>query len=161
MDLLRLSGLPVGADQVEFEGQMDSFALEQFDMDGMVGLALAQSSELAEVAALVAEQQRTLGQLRYEYIPDLRLTGGYQDETGKVGADLVNQTDTWAVDIFGQPKAADIKQGRTDSLGLFRDEVNLGGPDPGWFAGVQLRIPLYEGRSQKGKKSRQKLPSTA
>jgi outer membrane protein len=152
MDLLRLIGLPVGADQVEFEGQSDSFGLDHFDMDGMIRLALAQNSEVALAEALVAEQHRALDQLRYEYVPDLRLTTGYQDENGKVGADLTNQDDTWGLDIVGQPKAADIKQGRTDSLGLFGDEVALGGPDPGWFAGIQLRMPIFEGNSREGRR---------
>jgi outer membrane protein TolC len=152
MDLLRLIGLPVGAAQVEFAGRTDRFGLGDFDMGGMIRLALAQSSQVALAQALVAEGNRTLEQLRFEYTPDVRVTGGYQDENGKVGADLQNQDDTWGLDVFGEPKAADIKDGRTDSLGLFGDEVTVGGPDPGWFAGAQLRIPLYEGGSREGKK---------
>ena len=152
MDLLRLIGLPVGADQVEFDGQMDSFGLSDFDMDGMIRLALSQSSEVALAEAVVAEQQRALEQLRYEYVPDLRFTTGYQDENAKVGADLINQDDTWGLDIVGQPKAPGSKEDRTQNLGLFSNEITLGGPDPGWFAGTQLRIPFWEGDARKGRK---------
>lgn len=156
MELLRLIGLPVGADQVEFDGQMDSFGLGDFEMDGMIRLALAQSSQVALAEAIVAEQQRLLDQLRYEYVPDLRISGGYQDKNSKVGADLINQDDTWGLDIFGQPKVPGLKEERTQSLGIFGNELTLGGPDPGWFAGLQLRIPIWEGDSRKGRQIKAK-----
>lgn len=35
---------------------------------------------------------------------------------------------------------------------MFGDEVSLGGPDPGWFAGMQLRIPIADGNLRKGEK---------
>ena len=151
MELLRLIGLPVGADQVEFDGQMDSFGLGDFDMDEMIRLALAQNSQLALAEAIVAEQQRFLDQLRFEYIPDLRISTGYQDKDGKVGADLINQNDNWGLDIFGQPKVPGLKEERSQNLGLFGNEITLGGPDPGWFAGLQLRIPITEGGARKGR----------
>jgi outer membrane protein TolC len=151
MDLLRAIGLPVGADQVEFEGQMDRFGLDDFDMDGMILLALAQSSDVALAEALLAEQQRMLDQLRFEYAPDMRFSGGYQTEDGKVGADLINNDDTWGLDISGQPKLPGLKERNTQSL-LFGDQVSLSGPDPGWFAGIQLRIPIIEGRAREGRR---------
>jgi len=151
IDLLRLIGLPVGANQVEFEGQIDNFALDGFDMDGMILLALAQSSQVALAEAYMAEQQRVLDQLRFEYLPDLRASTGYQDENGTIGADLLNEDDTWGFDIFGQPKMPGQKESRSQSLGIFGDEVTLGGPDPGWYAGLQLRIPITEGGARKGR----------
>ncbi|MFC1604747.1 TolC family protein [Planctomycetota bacterium] len=151
IELLRLIGLPVGADKVEFEGQMDNFALDEFDMDGMILLALSQSSQVALAEAFVAERQRVLDQLRYEYLPDLRASTGYQDENGTIGADLLNEDDTWGFDIFGQPKMPGQKEGRSQSLGIFGDEVTLGGPDPGWYAGLQMRIPITEGGARKGR----------
>jgi len=153
IELLRLIGLPVGANQVEFEGQVDSFALDddEFDMEGMIFLALAQSSQVALFEAIVSEQQRALDQLRYEYLPDLRASTGYQDENGTIGADLLNQDDTWGFDLFGQPKMPGQKEDRSQSLGIYRDEVTLGGPDPGWYAGLQLRIPITEGGARKGR----------
>lgn len=150
MDLLRLIGLPVGADQVEFEGQMDSFGLDTFDTEGMIRLALAQSSEVALVEALVSEQHRTMRQLRYEYLPDLRFSAGYQDKAGKVGADLTNRNDTWGLDVIGQPMIRGANEGQ--GLGLFGNEVTLGGPDPGWFAGVQARLPVFEGKARTGRR---------
>lgn len=156
VDLLRLIGLPVGADKVEFEGQMDRFGLDEFDMDGMIRLALAQSTSVALAEAEVAEQQRVVHQLRYEYTPDLRLNGGYQDENGKVGAELLNEQDTWGLDVFGQPKVPGLKEERTRSLGIYRDEVDVRGPDPGWFAGLQLRIPITEGGQRTGKQIKAK-----
>jgi outer membrane protein TolC len=151
VDLLRLIGLPIGADEVEFEGQMDRFGLDEFDMDGMIRLALAQSTQVALAEAHVAEQQRFVHQLRYEYTPDLRLSGGYQGEDGKVGADLLNEGDTWGLDVFGQPKVPGLKEERTRSLGIYGNEVRVDGPDPGWFAGLQLRIPITEGGERRGK----------
>ena len=153
VELLRLIGLPVGADQVKFEGQTDNFALDEdeFDMDGMILLALAQSSQVALVEAIVTEQQRLLDQLRYEYLPDLRASTGYQDENGTIGADLLNEDDTWGFDIFGQPKVPGLKEGRSQSLGIFGNGATLGGPDPGWYAGLQLRIPITEGGAREGR----------
>jgi len=152
MELLRLVGLPVGADLVEFEGQMDSFGLDGFNMEGMIDLSLAQSSELALAEALVAEGQRTLDQLRYEYIPDLRFKGGYQDKYGKVGTEVANENDTWGLDLFGQPQTPSSETEHGQSLGLYGSEVGLSGPEPGWFAGLQMRIPLFEGRARQGRR---------
>jgi hypothetical protein len=101
--------------------------------------------------AVVAEQGRVLDQLRYEYVPDLRFRSGYQDENGTIGADLLNQDQTWGLDVFGQPKAPGSKESRTQSLGVFGDEMSIGGPDPGWFAGLQLRVPITEGGARKGR----------
>jgi outer membrane protein TolC len=148
MDLLRLIGLPVGADKVDFEGEMDRFGLDTFDIDWAINLALAQSSEVAFAQAIVAEQRRLLNQLRYEYIPDLRFSTGYQDDNGRIGAGLTNESDTWGLDVVGQPQTFDRDKGPT--LGLFGSGRGLSGPDPGWFAGVQLRIPVFEGNSRKG-----------
>jgi outer membrane protein TolC len=152
MDLLRLVGLPVGADAVEFAGEADAFGLNSFDIDAMIGLALAQSSDVALAEALVAERQRTLDQLRYEFLPDVRGTAGYQDENGRMGVDLSNQDDTWGLDVFGQPLLPGQRADRAAGLGLFGTETSLRGPDPGWFGGVQLRIPVYEGRSREGRR---------
>lgn len=152
MDLLRLIGLPVGANAVEFVGREDTFALNGFDIDAMIALALAQSSDVALAEAQVAEQHRTLDQLRYEFLPDLRGTTGYQDENGRVGVDLSNENDTWGLDVFGQPKLPGSKEDRSAELGLFPRETSLAGPDPGWFGGVQLRVPVYEGGSREGRR---------
>ena len=151
MALLRLIGLSVGAETVELEGRMDNFGLDDFDNEEMIRLALAQSSEVALAEAIVAEQGRALDQLRYEYVPDLRLRTGYQDENGTIGADLLNQDQTWGLDVFGQPKVPGSKESRTQSLGVFGSEIGLGGPDPGWFTGLQLRIPITEGGARKGR----------
>jgi len=151
IELLRLIGLPVGADKVAFKGVMDRFALDEFDMDGMILLALAQSSQVALAEALVSEQQRALDQLRFEYMPDLRASTGYQDENGTIGADLFNDDDTWGFDIFGQPKLPGQKASRSQSLGIYGNEVPVGGPDPGWYAGLQLRVPITEGGARKGR----------
>ncbi len=151
-DLLRLIGLPVGADQVELTGQMDTFGLEGFDMDGMIRLALAQSSELALVETLVAEGGRALDQLRYEYVPDLRLTSGFQDEYGRTGAEISNQDDTWGLDVIGQPGVPSGSEKDGGGLGLFSPDFRLGGPDPGWFTGIELRMPVSEGRARTGRR---------
>jgi len=131
---------------------MDRFGLDDFDMDGMVRLALAQSSDVALFEAELAEQQRLLDQLRFEYAPDLRFSGGYQTENGKIGADLVNEDDTWGLDIKGQPKMPGLKERNTRNLGLVGNGIYLNGPDPGWFAGLQLRVPITEGRAREGRR---------
>jgi outer membrane protein TolC len=43
------------------------------------------------------------------------------------------------------------KESRSQSLGIFGDEVTVGGPDPGWYAGLQLRIPITEGGARTGR----------
>ncbi|MHC4311752.1 MAG: TolC family protein [Planctomycetota bacterium] len=155
MDLLRLIGLPVGAEQVSFTAAKDNFALDHFGIDQMVQLALAQSSKAGFAEAVVAEQKRALVQLRYEYIPDLRLNAGYQDENVRFVSELINAGDTWTMDGAGQPKVPGTREERSQNLGLFSEEVTLDGPDPGRFAGLQVRIPLYEGGSRKGRKIRE------
>lgn len=155
MDLLRLIGLPVGAEQVSFTAEKDNFALDDFDIGKMVQLAIAQSSEVGFAEAVVAEQKRALDQLRFEYIPDLRLNAGYQDENIKFGGELTNIDDTWSLDGVGQPKALGTREDRSQNLGLFSEEVILDGPDPGRFAGMQVRIPIYEGGSREGRKVRE------
>jgi outer membrane protein TolC len=116
----------------------------------MVDLALAQSSEVAFAEAVVAEQHRAMELLRYEYVPDLRFTAGYQDDDGKVGVDLVNNDDTWALDSVAQAQTFDKDKGQT--LGLFGSGTSLSGPDPGWFAGIKMRMPIFEGKARKGRK---------
>jgi outer membrane protein TolC len=149
-ELLRLIGLPVGAKRVEFTGTMDRFGLEGFDMEGMIRLALAQDSELAYREAVFAEQGRRLHQLRYDYFPDLQFAGGYQDEAGQVGAEVRNDGNygTWGLDVVGEPRIAESGEGH---LGLFGRGVSLEGPNPGWFAGVQLGIPIAEGGARTGR----------
>jgi outer membrane protein TolC len=152
-ELLRLVGLPVGASQVEFQGRSDDFGLDGFDMEGMIHLALAQNSELAFREALVAEQGRALGQLRYEYLPDLRVRSGYQDEFGRAGAEVRNIDDTWGLDLIGEPGVTGSSENTEwDGLGYFGPGVNLPGPDPGWFGAVQLGIPIAEGRARTGRR---------
>ena len=152
MELLRLIGMPVGADQVRLIGEMDNFGLGEFDLEPMVRLALAQSSDVAMKEAIVAEGARSLDQIRFEYWPDLRFTSGYQDRNGSAGATVSNQNDTWALDVTGQPRLLNSRDDSGRGLGLLGDEVSLGGPDPGWFAGVQVRIPVADGNLRKGEK---------
>ncbi len=152
MELLRLIGMPVSADQVKLVGEMDSFGLGPFDLEPMVRLALAQSSDVALAEAIVAEGARSLDQIRFEYWPDLQFTSGYQDRNGSAGAAISNQNNTWGLDVTGQPRLPNSGDTRGRGLGLFGDEVSLGGPDPGWFAGMQLRIPLADGRVRQGEK---------
>jgi len=152
VELLRLIGLPVGAEQVEFQGEMDRFALDSPDINGMVRLALAQSSQLAEKEAIVAEQRRALDQLRYEYIPDLGLVTGYQDQNTRLGTNLWNQNNTWITDGVGQAREQKSSDGEPEGLGLFDNGVSIGGPDPGWHAGAELRIPIFEGGARQGRR---------
>ena len=151
MELLRLIGLPVGADSVDFTSQSDSFGLDGFDMDGMVALALAQSSQVALAERLVAEQQRVLDQLKYEYFPDVRALAGLENDNGRVGIDLDNDDDTWGLDLYGQPGLGESDSG-LDGLGLFSSESTLSGPDRGWYAGAQVRLPVFEGRAREGRR---------
>lgn len=151
-ELLRLIGLPVGADQVEFTGRLDPFGLGDFDMDAMVRLALAQSSEVALAETLVAEQDRALRQLRYEYIPDLRMVSGYQDEAGRVGASVTNEDETWGLDVLGQPGVRRGTENAPRGVGLFAPDFGQPGPDAGWFAGVEARVPLTDGGARTGRR---------
>jgi hypothetical protein len=116
MDLLRLIGLPVGAEQVSFTAAKDNFALDHFEIDQMVQLALAQSSKAGFAEAVVAEQKRALDQLRYEYIPDLRLNTGYQDENVRFVSELINAGDTWTMDGAGQPKVPGTREERSQRI---------------------------------------------
>jgi len=151
MELLRLIGLCVGADAVQFIGKPDSFGLNGFDMDAMVALSLSQSSQIALAEVLVSEQKRVLDQLKYEYFPDVRIMAGYQDRNGRVGIDLGNQNDTWGMDLYGQGGLVEEHQ-HLDGIGLFGAEERLAGPERGSFTGVQMRIPVFEGRARQGRR---------
>jgi outer membrane protein TolC len=91
MGLLRLIGLPVSADHVTLVGEIDNFGLGQFDMEPLIQLALAQDSGVAMAEAIVEEGRRSLDQIRVEYWPDLRFTGGYQDQNGSVGSGTIQR----------------------------------------------------------------------
>lgn len=151
MELLRLIGLPVGADAVRFAGLPDSFGLNGFDMEAMVALSLSQSSQVALAEVLMSEQQRVLDQLKYEYLPDVRMVAGYQDRNGRVGIDLGNENDTWGLDLYGQGGQTE-NRGHVDGIGLFGPENTLSGPGRGSFAGVQMRVPVFEGRARQGRR---------
>ena len=150
MELLRLIGLPVGADKVEFLGQADRFGLEGYDGESMVALALSQSSDVALAEAVLSEQKRLVDQHKFEYLPDLRAKTGYQDRHGRVGADLSNEQGTWGLDVLGQPGIVRSNQD-VDGLGLFSQEAQLDGPNRGWFAGVQVRFPVMRGGARRGR----------
>jgi len=85
----------------------------------------------------------------------LRARTGYQDESGTIGADFLNEDDTWGLDVFGQPKVPDLNEGQSN-LGIFGNGGALGGPDPGWYAGLQLRIPIIEGGARTGRQIRER-----
>jgi len=156
MNLLHLIGEPVGADTVTFQGQSDQFALESFDMDAMIALALVQSTQVSLAQVLVTEQARVLDQLKYEYFPDLRMTAGYQNADTRLGMALRNQDDTWGLDAVGQAGLSESRRDM-DGLGYFARETTLDGPDAGWHAGVQARIPVFEGRAREGRRIQNKL----
>jgi len=155
MSLMHLIGLPVGADTVTFQGESDAFGLETFDMDQMISLALAQSTQVCLAELLVTEQSRVLDQLKYEYIPDLRMTAGYQNANSRMGLVLNNQEDTWGLDAVGQGGLSESRRDM-DGLGYFSQETTVGGPDAGWHAGLQARIPVFEGRAREGRRIQNK-----
>ncbi|MCF7975501.1 MAG: TolC family protein [Phycisphaerae bacterium] len=155
MDLMHLIGLPVGADQVTFQGESDPFGLETFDMDLMISLALAQSTQVCLAELLVTEQSRVLDQLKYEYFPDLRMTAGYQNANSRMGLALNNQNDTWGLDAVGQGGLAESRRDM-DGLGYFSQETTVAGPGEGWHAGLQARIPVFEGRARQGRRIQNK-----
>jgi outer membrane protein TolC len=68
-----------------------------------------------------------------------------------VGAAISNENYTWGLDVAGVPRVPSSESKSGQRLGRFGDEVALGGPDPGWFTGLQLRIPVFEGYARKGR----------
>ena len=91
-----------------------------------------------------------MDQHRFEYLPDLRAKTGYQDRHGRVGTELSNEQGTWGLDVLGQPGIVPSNQD-LDGLGLFSQEVELDGPNRGWFAGVQVRFPVMRGGARRGR----------
>ncbi len=155
MTLMHLVGLPVGADTVTLQGESDAFGLETFDMNVMISLALAQSTQVCLAELLVSEQSRVLDQLKYEYFPDLRMTAGYQNANARMGLALNNQNDTWGLDAVGQGGLSESRRDM-DGLGTFSQETTVGGPNAGWNAGIQARIPVFEGRARQGRRIQNK-----
>lgn len=151
-DLLRLVGLPLRGEAVTCEGDLDTFALEGLDEAWALDVALAQSPAVAFFEARVADQKRRVDDVQNEYLPDLRLSVGYQQRNMRVSTDLSNEGDTWALDVLGQPQVSEEQVTLPlDSVGVY-----LPGPDPGAFAGVQLRIPIFEGNARTGRRIRER-----
>jgi outer membrane protein TolC len=65
------------------------------------------------------------------------------------GAELSNEDDTWGLDTTTAGWLPNSHDRRRGGLGLFGDA--LGNPDPGWFAGLQMRVPVTDGGARTGR----------
>jgi len=140
MELLRLVGRPIGTD-VQIEGQADTFSLSQ---DEAVALALRNDVQIALREEQLAEQRRVVGEISWEYSPDISLRAGVEDGRRSAGMTVDRQNKTWGVDM-----TSDFEVVEDEDLGERREDTQ-------WFTHVEASIPILAGGSRLGREALEK-----
>ncbi len=145
IELLRLVGLPVALADIQLDG---TFADFEPGVDSAVHLALLRSTRVAQSRAAVWEQHRMARQIWWENAPDIALRAGYGDTLGESGVTL-DRTDDGTYGLGG------FAERRLDNPDFVDTGVFPGIEDPGWFAKLELDVPIFDGLESKGKKIRE------
>ncbi len=166
-DLLQLIGEPMDR-AYRFIGQID---IRVVPLDSGIRIALANSPEIARQEEELREQARVLGEIKWEYFPDISFDVAYESRDERAGLQLVNENDTWALDAFADhffsPGDSRRRGGKTNDLervpegflgdngsrtGVRNQVSNSGGtaafrdPDDNDFAAnIAVSVPLFEG----------------
>jgi outer membrane protein TolC len=140
MELLRLIGQPIGT-QLQLAGNLQPFTLDQ---DHAVQIALDKSVEIALRSEGVKEQQRVVGEIKWDYAPDLSVDAGLQDVNHNARISVNRDGPTWGVNLNSE-------------FALREDSRQLSFSDDGhWFAQVEARIPIFEGSARLGRERRER-----
>ena len=140
MELLRLIGRPIGG-EVRIGGRLVPFAMDQ---DEAVQVALQRDVQVALRHELVEEQQRVVGELDWEYSPDVSLDAGVEDGRKKAGISVDRENKTWGVDATSE---FDLSE---------RESVSEASEDAQWSAQIEARFPIFDGGSRPGKTVKEK-----
>jgi len=140
--LLRLLGLSVGLTDVAVVGQLSPFDV---DVDGAVSVALRRSTSIAQARSVVFEQARLAAQIFWENAPELAGTAGWKQGGFGTGFDAASDNGTYSLSPFAE-KHLDAPDG-----GFLDRGDRLDGSEEGWFLGLELEVPLFDGLEQRGK----------
>jgi len=131
--LQQLMGEPIG-EKINLEGEQDQTV---FDVDAVVRTALENSPQLAQGREEIAEQQRVLREVMWEYFPDVSFGAGYQREDDQAGISIDSiGSDTWAADLTG-----DLHANRSNS----RDDEFYRSGDTDFYVDLEVSVPIFEG----------------
>ncbi len=140
LDLLRLIGQPL-ANPTVLEPTPRP---RPQNPEEAVRLALANDVEIALLAELVAEQRRTATELYWEYGPDLSFEAGIGAGRNQTRISLDREDRTWGMNLASQQR---LQQQQSPGEAPRQRR---------WFAGLEARLPLFEGGATLGRRAREK-----
>ena len=138
MELLRQIGRPIGT-QVGLEGEIAPFSLA---IEEAVAIALRRDVQLALREEQLDEQRRVVGEIGWEYAPDLSVDAGVEDGRKDARIKVDREDGTWGVDL-------------ESGFELNEEETPRRPEDTQWTAQVEARIPIFEGGSRLGREARE------
>ena len=147
IDLLHLLGFPVGMTEFNVDGAIEELGVP---LDVAVQIALRRSSLIGQFRAEMAEQERTLREVRWEYAPDMMLRAGWKDQENTGGISMDTTDSVYGVGAFAEAHS-DTFADRFDVNTAPADE-----DDRGWFMGLAVELPLFEGRRRRGEYVKQR-----
>lgn len=141
IDLLHLLGFPVGMTDIKIIGDIETFDLS---VHKAVDIALRRSSWVAQTRADVAEQERRVREVRWEYVPTISLQGGWQEDKNVAGVELETQEGLYSVSTFAEAHS-DVYSD------IFERELGgLEADKKGWFVDLSVELPVFQGLKRKG-----------
>jgi len=146
IDLLHRVGFPVGVTGFELAGELEWLDLALAET---VDLALTRSTAIAQARAVVAEQRRTARQVLWEYGPDMKLQAGWKDDRNAAGVELKGE------DGFNELSAFAEQYVRPPRDGFLADQDVLAEDEEGWFLGLNLALPIFQGFERRGRYARE------
>jgi outer membrane protein TolC len=146
IELLRLLGLRADTGPVRISGDLRPF---EPGLDKAVALALRRSTDVAQAKLEVAEQQRRARQVRWEFLPDVDLKAAWKEEASAFGLNLAGNDGAYELASFAETHPDVATNG-------FVTEYSLAGSDEeGWFLGLELELPIFEGLGRYGRLRRE------
>ena len=147
IDLLHLLGFPVGMTEFNVEGEIEELGVP---LEAAVRIALRRSSLIGQFRAEMAEQERALREVRWQYAPDVRLRAGWKDDENTTGVSMDTTDSVYGVGAFAEAHSGTFAD-RFDVDTAPADE-----DDRGWFMGLSVELPLFEGRRRRGEYVKQR-----
>jgi len=146
-DLLYLLGFPVGMTGAAVQGEVELFDLSP---EEAVRLALRRSSSVARARAEASEQARETREVLWEFAPELGLQAGWKDDRNAAGVEVETTEGLYAVSTFAEAHSDPFD-------GLLEAEIDLlDEEEEGWFLGLTVELPIFEGMGRKGLLIREK-----
>lgn len=147
IDLSHLMGAPVGMTDFQLEGKLTGF---EMDLSQIVDFALKRSTDIAQGRWQVAEQRRRVREFVWEYAPELRLQGAWKDGKNAAGMELSSEDGTYDLSPFAERHVGSMDDGFSVGGNALVGETDLSEEEEGWYLGLALELPIYEGGKRKG-----------